>query len=284
MIKGIILDVDGVIVGNKKGYNWPYPNKEVISVLKQLRKQKFIVSLCTAKGTFAIKDTVLSAYLDNPHIGDGGAIIIDFIQNKIIEKSLINNDLAVQMVEVFQKNKIYVEIYTPDNYLIQNKSVSSITEKHSAILYKKPIMVDSLLDEIKNLEVVKVMPIPKDSLEKQKVIDLFSPFKDKLSLQWGIHLTALPNVFGSITTSNVTKSKATEKLSKITGIPLKNFLGVGDGMSDWEFIKLCGYKGAMGNSSQELKNKINSETKNAYIGKSVNENGLLNIFENFKLI
>ncbi|MCL4365842.1 hypothetical protein M1437_01295 [Patescibacteria group bacterium] len=34
MVKLIVLDVDGVIVGHKPGINFPYPNQKVIETLK----------------------------------------------------------------------------------------------------------------------------------------------------------------------------------------------------------------------------------------------------------
>jgi len=46
MIKGLILDVDGVLIGRKKGYNWPEPHPLVIQTLKLLREKGIIVSLC----------------------------------------------------------------------------------------------------------------------------------------------------------------------------------------------------------------------------------------------
>ena len=44
------------------------------------------VSLCTGKGTFAIREIVEAAHLDNLHIGDGGAVVMDFLKNQVIEK------------------------------------------------------------------------------------------------------------------------------------------------------------------------------------------------------
>jgi len=38
-IKAIILDVDGVIVGEKIGFNAPYPHLDVINKLKQIREK-----------------------------------------------------------------------------------------------------------------------------------------------------------------------------------------------------------------------------------------------------
>lgn len=282
-IKGIILDVDGVIVGNKVGFNWPDPNLEVINVLSNLRRQGIIVSLCTGKGTFAIKDIVIKAHLNNLHIGDGGAVVVDFLNNSIIEKHTIDSLLVDQIINLYQKENTYLELYTIDGYYLQKDAVSDFTQKHTGILYKEPILVDSLRAAAKSLEIVKIMPIAKDEKDKLKLISLFTPFQEKLSFQWGVHPTALPLQFGLITVQNISKKEAAFTISKTTGIALKNMLGVGDGMTDWQFINLCEYKGAMGNSSKELLDLV-KKSNNGFIGGNVNTNGLLDIFRHFNLI
>lgn len=47
MIKAIIADVDGVIVGNRRGVNFPLPNKVVMQKLKDLHKKGIPIVLCT---------------------------------------------------------------------------------------------------------------------------------------------------------------------------------------------------------------------------------------------
>jgi len=37
MIKAVILDIDGVIVGEKIGFNSPYPHLKVFELLKKIR-------------------------------------------------------------------------------------------------------------------------------------------------------------------------------------------------------------------------------------------------------
>lgn len=282
-IRGIILDVDGVVVGNKTGFNWPDPNLEVMNVLSDLRKQGIIISLCTGKGTFAIKDIAIKAHLNNLHIGDGGAVVVDFLNNSIIKKHTIDPLLADQIIKLYQKENTYLELYTVDGYYLQKDAVSDFTQKHSGILYKEPILVDSLRAIAKSLEVVKIMPIARDETDKQRLISLFAPFQSKLSFQWGVHPTALPLQFGLITVQNISKKEAAFTISKTTGVPLENMLGVGDGMTDWQFINLCAYKGAMGNSSNELLDLV-SKSDNGFIGGNVNANGLLDIFRHFHLI
>ena len=68
MVKGIILDVDGVIVGEKIGFNSPWPHPEVIKKLKDIKSKGVFISLSTAKAHFAIDKIINDAGLDNLHI------------------------------------------------------------------------------------------------------------------------------------------------------------------------------------------------------------------------
>lgn len=284
MIKGLILDVDGVLVGGKQGYNWPNPHIDVLTVLKGLRKQGVIVSLCTGKGTFAIQTIVEMAKLDNVHIGDGGAVVVDPLHNKIIDHHIIDRALVQQITDAMQHNDVYVELYTKDGYYVQKNDIGEITEKHAAILYQQPCIVDSLSLTNNTIEVVKIMPIAKDEMDKKRITQLFSPYSETLTLQWGIHPTALPSQFGLITKKGISKKQAAEVISKHIGISLDDMLGVGDGMTDWQFMDICGYAGAMGNASEELKQKVKSKGERGYIGKSVDENGILDILAHFDVI
>ena len=284
MIRGIILDVDGVIVGSKKGYNWPMPHPRVIAALKLLRQKGIIISLCTGKGTFAIRDIVKAATLDNLHIGDGGAVVMDFFNNAVVEKHCIAKEVGSKVLTLLLDRDTYVELFTVDGYYILRRAVCDITTKHTQILGREPILVDSLSDIVATGEVVKIMPVAKDENEKQEIIAAFAPFADALSLQWGIHPTALPLQFGIITAQNISKKHAAMTIAKHTGIPLEQTLGVGDGMTDWNFIELCRYAGIMGNASEDLKRIAATKGEgNYYIGPSVDENGVLEIFEHFGL-
>lgn len=284
MIKGLILDVDGVLVGGKKGYNWPDPNPEVISTLKSLREKGIVVSLCTGKGTFAIKNIIDKAHLDNVHIGDGGAIVIDYIHNTVIDQHVIPKEKEKEIIKLLLSQNVYIELYTRDGYYVQKDSVCDKTAKHTPILNKEPFLVESLIDIADAIEVVKIMPVASNEEDKNRITDLLKPFINDLTLQWGIHPTALPNLYGIITVNGISKAQAAHVIAKHTNVSLNEMLGVGDGMTDWQFMEICGYAGAMGNASKELKEKVKTKGKNGYVGKGVDENGLLDILKYFKLI
>lgn len=284
MIKGLILDVDGVIIGEKIGFNSPYPHPDVTKALKSIRSLGITISLCTAKPHFAIDKIIEDANLDNYHISDGGGVIINPITGKVIKKHLVDSTNASNLIEVFVKNNVYIEYYTVDDYVIQTDQKSSITKDHTHVLQKPPQEVKSLSQSALTTEITKLMPIAKDEKDKKRLEDIFEPFKDKLTLSWGVHPVVLPLQFGIVTAKGISKTEGAKLISRSLKVPFKNMLGVGDGPSDWQFIKLCQYAASMGNGKQELKDLVSSKDKNGFVGPSVDQNGIIKIFENFNLL
>lgn len=284
MIRGIILDIDGVIVGEKIGVNSPYPHPEVITTLKNIKTRGVSISLCTAKPHFAISNIIEKAALNNLHITEGGSVIIDPIDNIIVQKHTIEGVLASNIIDVLLKNGVYTEFYTVENYFTQKDQGSDITEKHNHILQKKSIMVESLKREAISSEIVKIMPIAKSEKDKGKIIHIFSEFENKLTLSWGVHPVAMPLQFGIITKHGIDKEHGAKELVKDLGISFDEMLGVGDSTSDWQFIKLCRYGAAMGNASEELKKLVSSKGKEvSFVGSDVNQNGIIDILKHFNV-
>jgi len=199
MIKGLILDIDGVISGDKKGYNWPDPHPKVIWAIKNIHNKGIPISLCTGRGSFGIRHIVKLLELDNPHVGDGGAVVIDVLADKIIDAHYIDRSISKTLIPKLQESHLYLELYTVDGYMIQQGTDREITQKHTAVLRNEPNQVPSLLKEASTRDLIKIMPIANGPEEKELVIQLFQPYKDKLTLQWGTHPSADPYEFGIIT-------------------------------------------------------------------------------------
>lgn len=284
-IQSLILDVDGVIVGQKIGFNSPNPHPEIIVALKNINEKGIPISLCTAKPHFSIGKIIKDAQLDNVHITDGGGVIVNPLSNEIVKQNNVPTDVAIEVVDALLEQNVYTEVYTVDDYIIQKSQVGDITPKHAHVLQKEAVQVDALTDYVKDHKITKVMPIALNEQEKPKLEKIFEPFKDRLTLSWGVHPVILPLQFGIITAPGISKKQGALEISKSAGIPLENTLGVGDSASDWQFIEMCGYGAAMGNAKEELKDLVQSKPESRYsIGGSVDENGLVDIFRNFELI
>ncbi|MEK7060718.1 MAG: HAD family hydrolase [Patescibacteria group bacterium] len=284
MIRAIITDIDGVIVGDKVGFNSPYPNGDIITRLTQIHALGIPIVLCSGKPHYAIGKIIADCKLDNPHITDGGAIIIDPITNTIIKKYSIDPSLVTQIVSAYINADMYVEIYTPDSYIVQKSQIREpLTKLHTHILQTPPIIVDDLLIESLHHDVIKVVPIAINIEDASRLKLIFNPFDTKLSLAVNVHPIANPHQFGLITTKGVSKKQSAMDVATALSMPLSEFLGIGDSTSDWSFMELCGYVGAVQNATDELKKLVSSKRDNGFVGSSVDENGMLSILDHFAL-
>ncbi|MBF0301245.1 MAG: HAD hydrolase family protein, partial [Oligoflexia bacterium] len=113
---------------------------------------------------------------------------------------------------------------------------------------------------------------------------IFQPFETKATLSWGIHPIALPNLFAVITATGISKKQAALEIASNYNVKAEELLGIGDSTSDWQFIESCKYAGTVSNASEELKKLVKTKNKNDYfIGKSVDENGILDILDFYSL-
>lgn len=285
MIKAIILDVDGIIIGEKIGYNSPHPHEKVINALKRVREKGIAVCLCTAKPQFSILDEIKDAHLHNPHITDAGAVIINPIDHVEVKTQNIQSLLVKDILQTLINANVYTECYTIDAYFIQKNQESEITRKHTHILQREPITLLDLVVESQGYNVTKIMPIARDSSDQLKVSGILKPFESKISMSWGVHPIANPLQFGIITALNCSKKEGAQTIVDNLGISFDEVLGVGDSTSDWNFIQLCGYGGALANSTSDLKERIKSKGEGKFFvsERSVDENGVLEILSFFNL-
>lgn len=285
MIKAIILDVDGVIIGEKNGYNFPHPHKDVLAAFQKVHSSGVPIILCTAKPHYAISDIIEGARLTNPHITDAGAVIIDPIDHAVVKQAIIEKSQARDVLKTLLVENVYVEFYTKDDYFLQENKQSEITQKHNQILQRKPKFLQDIVEESIQYDITKIMPVAKDIEDKQRVSEILVSFANNLSISWGIHPIALPLQFAIVTARGSSKKEAAIQAAKSIGIAMENVLGVGDTTSDWSFIELCGYAATLENGSTEIRELIKQKGEGKYtIGKSVDENGMLDVLRFFHLL
>ena len=283
MIRGLILDIDGVLVGEKIGFNSPFPHPDVLEKIRKIHDSGIFVTLCTGKPHYAIGQIIADCKLNNPHITDGGAIIIDPIQQTIVKKHVMNPSLVTNLIRTYIQANIYIEIYTTTGYIIQkNQFRENLTPVHSHILQTPPHIVESLELESQKHEVIKVMPVAKNEIEKQHVLDLFKPFTTHAIMSMGTHPIANPHQFGLITSIGVSKGQSAIDAMGALGLSMSDCLGVGDSTSDWQFMELTGSAATLGNGTTQLKNLVSSKQDKGFVtDTTVDENGILTIFNHF---
>lgn len=284
MIQAIILDVDGVIVGEKIGFNSPYPHPGVLARLKEVREKGIPIILCSAKPSYALSEIITKSHLDNSHITDAGALIIDPIDHVILEKKTIDKSLAKEVLQLCLDNNVYVEFYTLSDYFIQETEVSDITTKRTHIVQREPKKVADLVAASFAEDILRIAPISHDEEDKKRVDALLAPYKQRLSIGWGVHPVALPLQFGMVNALHSSKKEAATTVMEKLHISAENVLGVGDSLSDWSFIQLCGYAATLRNGSKEIKELVATKGEGKFfIAPSVGENGIVDILDFFSL-
>jgi HAD superfamily hydrolase (TIGR01484 family) len=283
MIKALILDIDGILVGEKIGYNSPHPHPEVIARLKAIRERGIPISLCTGKPYYAVEQIIEDAGLHNLHITEGGAVITDPIDNVVLKSHNVDTETAERLVASLLSKGVYTEVYTLDTYWVQKDQKRELTKTHEHILQTAPQLVGDLLSVVSKQPIVKIMPVAKDDSEKEKVIEIYEAFKEKATLSWGTHPIALPHQFAIITAQGISKRQAAHEIASQENVKPADMLGVGDSTSDWQFIQDCGYGATLENGSPELKELLSAKGSQMYIGTSVDANGILKVLDYFNL-
>lgn len=284
MIKAIVLDVDGVIKGSKKGVNFPMPHLDVLSAMKKINKGGIPVILCTGNYYYSIINIIKLAELRNPHITDRAAMIVDTFKNTFLEKHIINNSVAKNILETIWSLEAYVEIFSDKNYYIQKSKVSELTKLRQIILQKDPIIVESS-KSIPTKDLIKVSVFTKKQSEKKKVDKMLEKFQDIISFAWA-HNPAMNNFeLLDITDKGITKLHGVKLILNNLKVNFDSVLGVGDSLSDWDFMSSCKYVAAMGNAKPEFKELVKTKgKKHHFIAPDVDENGLLEVFRHFGVL
>lgn len=285
MIRAVILDVDGVVVGDRAGFNFPDPHPDVIAALRAVRRSGVYLSLCTAKPAFAIEKIIRDAQLDNLHITDGGAVLIDPLDRKVGAVRAIPADLAARIVRQYRQRQVYQELYTADEYYIPAGAQCGLTAKHALTLQREPRIIDDLDEFVARESLVKLFLIAKNEAEKAAVAASFAAdFAGAATLSWTLHPNTLPWQFGVVTAPGVSKRHGAEEIARHSGVPPADMLGVGDTGHDWQFMELCGRVAAMGNAGDELQLRVRRRNGKGFVGPAVNDNGIIAVFRHFGLL
>jgi hypothetical protein len=278
MVGAVILDIDGVIVGSKRGFNSPQPNTLVLEKLLETKRNGVPVVLCTAR---AAKD-VLSLGLDfqDAFVAANGAVVCDSKGN-IIKAFNMENKAVREIARIASENNFFVEFCGPlETYVLEDVN-QEMAEKLTLVLQKAPIVVDSLDCAID--DTIAVMVCVKTEADKEKAEILLAELADLIEVTWTIS-PSLTYKFAAITAKGVDKGTGVTEMMNALGLSLKSALGVGDTSGDWKFIDLCEYGAAMGNATTELKRHVMTKGENGFIGENVDNNGLIGILERFNVV
>lgn len=284
MIKHIFSDIDGVITGGILNRNFPFPSSSVSSAIKSIKESGVGITLCTAKPLFSTKKILSNLDLPGMHIADGGAVIAD-INGKILDIQSIDSNIVKELSNKCFGKKKYICLYSKDNYFFDKKQSFEITQKAQYDHQQSAVLVDDLALVSKKENIVKIIVAFEKVDNTEEILNHFKSLSSDINYEASTH-PMLPNtLFVIITKKSVSKRTACEKVANYYGVSFSESLGIGDSLGDWSFIELCDYRATLQNGQKELKDLVLSDKdKNSFIGGDVDQDGIIDIFNNFKLI
>ena len=277
MIKLIILDIDGVILGGLRGINFPYPSQKVTTYLMDLQNQGVKISLCTGKPSFSVQSIIEKVNLDNMHISDGGAVIFDPLSKNVYKAMTVPQKTITKIFKETSTHFALWELYTFKTKHVQ----AGVYPKE---IHEDPVMMPCIEEpdllkvvEQNELNKVELKCLPADESYFDQVI---SKYADQLTVQWTYSPMVPLYKIGIITAKGVDKRSSVQDLIKYYQILPQDVLAVGDTLMDWNFMEGCGYLATLANAKSEMQDLV--QKKGGFIGGHVDNDGIIDILEHFK--
>ena len=216
-------------------------------------------------------------------------------KDQIIYENYLNKEKVLEIIELCDKNSIYYNIYTENavlakslnynvafyNYENTKKSSDKKTDinivddmynyiKNSninkflkiTICDESKIVFSSIIKKIKNIEDIDVLEVSHMSQKKIKT---------------GTKEVEVGYFYTEVSSKNVDKWYAIEKVMQIENIKQEEVMALGDNNNDIVMIKNAGLGVAMGHSNNEVKKVAD------YITENNNEDGVAKAIEKYVL-
>ncbi len=284
MIKAVVLDVDGVVVGAKSD-QYPHPSKKLTEVLRAVQKKGVHISLLSGKTSFIIGETIRKVGLEGLHVSDSGAVVFDAIRDESVFEDTLDPAILYEIVTAFAPTDISLHAFTRSAYAQFHPVHPDFEEHYIHVMGRTPVDQD-FVEFIQNNQVLKLNIYADQPEQKQQVDEIVSRFVgDDIHVNpWSLNPALEDVCIKNVTSAGVSKYSGFTHLLKHLNVSTDEILGVGDTLHDWDFIEHCGYKGVMSNATLELKERYNLKDTRQYMGGHVDDDGLIDILSHFDLL
>lgn len=241
--KALIFDLDGTAFPTGKESR---PTDKVVNAVKEAKKI-VSVSIATARRISSLREIFKIFSLESPSIIMGGTTLIDPISEKIVWQKSLDIKTISKVAEIVKKYP--GEIIMGDGPFY-NKQKDFNINNCSVIYIRNPSLeiANKIIEELKSIPNIEYILAP----------SWIKGWTD-------VHVTHI----------EATKQHAVEELRGILGIKKEEMIGVGDNHNDLPLFESVGFKVAMGNAEDILKDKAD------FIGPTVFEDGLAYVIEKF---
>ncbi|MGX9418262.1 Cof-type HAD-IIB family hydrolase [Vibrio sp. WJH972] len=251
MYKLLALDLDGTVLDSQRGIH-----PDVKASILEL-KHHYHVMIVTGRHHTAARPYHAELELTAPIICCNGTYVYDFQENKVLQHTALNREVALKFLELAHESKMKVLMYVTDAMLysrsIPVEFISSILEWSSQYdddLKPNILEVESFTEHAMSAEFIWKFVVEGEP----SVIEAFN------SLSW-----IKENFNGEQSWSNRfdfaaignSKGKRLAEYAESLGIKSSEVVAVGDNHNDISMLEYAGLGVAMGNAEAEVKRCAN---------------------------
>lgn len=250
MIKAIFIDIDGTLRDSNKNLS-----RNTIEMIRRVGQKGILVVLCSGRPRKYTEDLSRECFASKYIITSSGGIIYDYEQNKIlyvnkmdkealIELYKIANPEGVRFIMAVGEGRVVNKVKHPDQEQKLEESIEDFVYSNDVV---QCTIADNDFDKIKNL-------IPR--IEKVKNVEIKNRHKSLLDIKFKDDKT----VYCDIANIKSNKGIAVKKLLEILDIKKEEAIAIGDDNNDLPMFEQVGYKVAMDNAIDIVKENADEIT------------------------
>jgi Cof subfamily protein (haloacid dehalogenase superfamily) len=265
VVKLIVTDLDGTLLNDEK--HIPYEN---IQALRAALEKGINVSVATGRNFGSAKRYIEELDLDVPVIFQNGAFIYEWMENKIIYKSDLKSEIAVNIVEKARKYDLFYIVYI--DFLEEKDMYIDIDYLGEFLPYlnNNSWRINKVEDALKYVtkrdSIAEVALVGDEEKIVKAIQEALSGFEHQTSVVKNnkVNTETFYEIFGP----NSSKELSFKYLLEYFNVSPEETMYLGDNFNDIGMLKLVGYPVVMENAPEEVKKYAK------YISKSNNEAGV----------
>lgn len=250
MIKAIFIDIDGTLRDSDKNLSL-----RTINAVKKVTDKGILVILCSGRPRRYTEQISRECNASKYIITSSGGNIYDYQENKIIYVNEMDKEALIKLYQIANPEDVRYIMNVGEGRVVNKVKHADqeikLNEDIKDFVYKNPVVqctiADSNFDKIKNL-------IPK--IEKVENIEIKNRHKSLLDDKFKDDKT----IFCDIANINSNKGNAVKKLLEILNIKKEDTIAIGDDNNDLSMFKQVGYKVAVDNAIDIVKEKADEIT------------------------
>lgn len=250
MVKAIFIDIDGTLRDSNRNLSSRTKN-----VIKKVADKGILVILCSGRPRRYTEQVSRECFASKYIITSSGGNIYDYKENKILYVNEMDKKAIIKLYEIANPEDVRFIMNVGEGRVVNKvkhpDQEKKLEEDIRKFVYKNDIVqctiADSNFDKIKKL-------IPK--IENVKNVEIKNRHKSLLDDKFKDDKT----VFCDVANINSNKGNAVKKLLEILNIQKEDTIAIGDDNNDLSMFEQVGYKVAVDNAIDIVKEKADEIT------------------------